>query len=185
MLGDLKREIQAIDRVVGSFASSLATVGLVGLFVNALAVVVDVAARASLDWPIDRLSDVSSVIFILCAACCLPAATARRRHVTIRAFDDRLPGIARSVLEALAALLATLVFSVICWQVAVYAEELRRTGQTLSQIEVPVWPLWYGVTFTLGLAALAQALVFLDHMMDVLHGGESPRRGSDGEQGLT
>jgi TRAP-type C4-dicarboxylate transport system permease small subunit len=175
-----------LDLRVRSFARGLATAGLIGLFFNALAVVVDVASRAALDAPIDRLSDVSSVIFIVCAACCVPAATANRRHVTIRALDERLSAPAKAVLEAVAALLSTVVFAVICWQVALYADELRRTNQTLSQIEVPIWPLWYFVTLTLGFAAAAQLLVFIDHLHDAVRGGAGSRAAdTDGGEGLT
>lgn len=138
-------------------ARVLATAGLVGLFANAVAVVADVVLRAAFSAPIDRLSDVSSVVFIVCAACCLPAATASRRHITIRALDRlRAPRLKAGV-EAFAALATAIAFGLIAWQVGKYAGELAASGQTLSQIAIPVAPVWYFVTACLafnGLIAL-------------------------------
>ncbi len=148
-------------------ARALATAGLVGLFANAVAVVVDVVLRAAFSSPIDRLSDVSSVVFIVCAACCLPAATASRRHITIRALERLRAPRAKAAVEAFAALAAALAFALIAWQVGRYADELAAAGQTLSQIALPVAPIWYFVTACLAFNALIQLQVLAEMLRAV------------------
>ena len=140
----------------------LAVAGLLALFGNALAVVADVVLRAVFAAPIDRLSDVSSMVFVVSAACCVPAATANRCHITIRAFDGRLRPRARAAIEAAAALLAATVFGLVTWQLGVYVGEVRSSGQTLSQIDFPGAPFWIFVTGCLLRATIAQAVAFLD-----------------------
>ena len=157
--------IAAIDRRLCALTRALAAIGLAALFCNAIAVVVDVVLRAGFAAPIDRLSDVSGVVFIVSAACCVPAATASRRHITIRAFDEQIAPRTRAAIEAFAALLATIVFVLIAWQVGKYVGEVAATGQTLSQIAVPVAPIWAFVTGCLALTALCQLLAFVDQMM--------------------
>ncbi|MGE0311884.1 MAG: TRAP transporter small permease [Lautropia sp.] len=159
--------LAAFDRRLRALTRVLATFGLLALFGNAVAVVADVVLRAGFSAPIDRLSDVSSVIFIVAAACCVPAATASRRHVTIRAFDSRLSAPVREAVEAVAALLTTIVFVLIAWQVGGYVAEVAASGQTLSQIAVPVAPIWAFVTACLALTAACQAVVCVDHLLAV------------------
>ena len=141
----------------------LATLGLLCLFVNALAVVADVALRAMFSAPIDRLSDVSSVVYFIAAACCLPAATAYRRHITIRALDSLLGPRARAAVDTFAAAVSAIILGMIAYQVFAYAGELLRTGRTLSQIAIRVAPLWYFVFACLAAAFLIQVWICLMH----------------------
>ena len=147
-----------------SATRALAVAGLFALFFNSLAVVADVILRVLFAAPIDRLSDVSGMIFVVSAACCLPVATATRRHITIRTLDGTLGERSRAAVEALAALLATVVFGLITWQLWIYVLEVHAGHQTLSQIDIPVAPFWVFVTGCLLLTTLAQAQVFLDFL---------------------
>src|SRR5690606_2968568 len=105
-------------------AYGLAAAGLCLLFLNAMATVLDVLGRTLFATPIDRLSDVSGLIYILAAACCVPAATAQRRHITIKPFEARLPPRGFALIEALASALLLAVWVVLAWQLWVNAAEL-------------------------------------------------------------
>jgi TRAP-type C4-dicarboxylate transport system permease small subunit len=140
-------------------ADRLAAFGLCLLAINALATVADVLLRALLSAPIDRLSDVSSVIYFLSAACCVPAATAHRRHITIRAFEGRLPARPAALLEAFASAVLLAIWCVIALQLWLHAHGLQTVGQTLSQIAVPVAPFWYAVALSMSFNALLEALI--------------------------
>lgn len=153
---------QALDARIRVATRWLATAGLLLLFLNALAVVVDITLRAFFSAPIDRLSSVSAVIFFVSAACCLPAATAARRHITIRALD-RLPGRAREAVDGLAALVTAVVLGMVTWQLWAYAGELGTNGRTMSQIDLPVAPFWYFVAACLGAAFLIQCFIAAQH----------------------
>lgn len=153
-----------LDSLIRLSSRSVAAAGLLLLFLNALAVVVDVALRAMLSAPIALLPDISSVVFYLAAAAALPAATAMRRHVTIRALEGVLPPRGEALLDALAALVTTAVFAVIAWQIALYTLELTATHRTLFQLSIPVAPFWWAVTALLAFNALIEALAALRHL---------------------
>ncbi len=148
----------------------LAALGLLALFANSLAVVVDIALRAAFSAPIDRLSDVSSVIYYVSAACCLPAATAARRHITIRALDRVLPARGRAAVDAFAAALTATVLGMVGWQVARYSVELAQTGRTLSQIPIRVAPFWYFVSACLAATFAIQCLVAIERLVAAITG---------------
>jgi TRAP-type C4-dicarboxylate transport system permease small subunit len=134
--------LDRIDARLRSVSVALAFAGLLVLFLNSLAVVADVLLRAAFSAPIDRLSDVSSVIIFCAAACCLPAATASRTHITIGALDSLLSARALEALKALAALVTAAVFGLIAWQLWLYTLEMKRTGRSLAQIDISVAPFW-------------------------------------------
>jgi TRAP-type C4-dicarboxylate transport system permease small subunit len=170
--------MRRLDDWLRTATRMLAVAGLMALFANAIAVVVDVLLRVLFAAPIDRLIDVSGMIFVVSAACCVPAATASRRHITIRALEGRLAPRARAAVEALAALLATIVFGLVTWQLGVYVGEVGAAGQTLSQIDIPVAPFWLFVTACLLLATMAQAVAFLDYALQAAGRAAPPGDGT-------
>lgn len=152
----------ALDNALRRAAHWLAASGLCLLFFNAIATVLDVLGRSLFDKPIDRLSDVSGMVYILAAACCVPAATAQLRHITIKPFEERLAPRAYAALEGLASLLKLAVWVVLAWQLWVHAGEMRATHQTLSQLRsVPVAPFWSFVALAMSFNALLEALNLL------------------------
>jgi TRAP-type C4-dicarboxylate transport system permease small subunit len=166
--------IEQIDRLLRRATVVLAFCGLLALFLNAIAVVADVLLRAAFSAPIDRLSDVSAVIIYCAAACCLPAATASRRHITIGALDGILSWRALEVLKAFAALVCTAVFGLIAWQVALYAQEMQHTGERLSQIDISVAPFWAFVALCLVLNAAVQGFNVVRHGWRAVSGAAAP-----------
>lgn len=162
--------LDGITRAIRRVADRLAAAGLCLLALNALATVADVLLRATLSAPIDRLSDVSSVIYFLAAACCVPAATARRRHITIRAFEGRLPPRPAALLEAFASALLLALWCVIAMQLWLHAHGLQGVGQTLSQIDVPVAPFWVAVALAMSFNALLEALILAGWLRAAVRG---------------
>lgn len=156
-------QLERLDARVRAASVALAFGGLLLLFLNALAVVADVLLRATLSAPIDRLSDVSSVIVFCAAASCLPAATASRTHITIGALDSLLTPRALEALKGLAAAVCAGVFGLIAWQVWLYTLEMDQTNRRLSQIDVPVAPFWGFVTACLVLNLLIQLFNVVRH----------------------
>ncbi|MCV0438750.1 MAG: TRAP transporter small permease [Hydrogenophaga sp.] len=154
--------MNAIDAALRRAAYLLAAGGLCLLFLNAIATVLDVLGRALFATPIDRLSDISGLIYILAAACCVPAATAQLRHITIKPFEERLAPRPYAMVEGIASLLKLAVWVVLAWQLWVHAAEMEATGQTLSQLRnVRVAPFWTFVALTMSFNALLEALNLL------------------------
>ncbi|MEO7244453.1 MAG: TRAP transporter small permease subunit [Rubrivivax sp.] len=156
--------LERVDARVRGVSVALAFSGLLLLFLNALAVVADVLLRAALSAPIDRLSDVSSVITFCAAASCLPAATASRMHITIGALDSVLSARALEALKGVAAIVCAVVFGLIAWQGWLYTLEMNQTHRRLSQIDIPVAPFWGFVTACLVLNLLIQGFNVVRHL---------------------
>lgn len=140
-------------------AYALAAAGLCLLLLNSLATVLDLLGRTLFSTPIDRLSDLSELTFILAAACCVPVSTAKRCHITIKPFEDRLSFRAYAIVEGLASLLLLIVWVVLAWQLWLHASQLHAARQTLSQWRnVEVAPFWYFVAAVLSFNAFLEVL---------------------------
>ncbi len=153
--------MKSVESALRWLANALAVAGLGLLCFNALATVADVAMRAALSRPIDRLSDVSSVIYFLAAACCVPAATAHRRHITIRLFEGQLAPRLEAGIEALASAAMLLIWCVIAQQLWLHAAGMAKVAQTLSQIDIEVAPFWYFVALCMSFNAVLEVFNLL------------------------
>jgi TRAP-type C4-dicarboxylate transport system permease small subunit len=165
--------MQALDDRICAATRWIAALGLLALFLNSMAVVVDVLLRALLSAPIDKLSDVSSVIFFTAAACCIPSATAARRHITIRALEGLPWPRVREAINGLAGTVTAIILGLLAWQAMVSAAEMAANGRTLSQIPVRVAPFWYFVAACMVLSALIQVFIVIRHASAALGGGAS------------
>jgi len=172
--------MQAFDDRICAATRWIAALGLLALFLNSMAVVVDVLLRAVFSAPIDRLSDVSSVIYYTAAACCIPSATAARRHITIRALEGLPWPRVRDAVNALAATVTAVILGLLAWQAMVSAAEMANTGRTLSQIPVRVAPFWYFVAACMVLSTLIQAFIVIRHAAAALGGAAEAGTDDDG-----
>jgi TRAP-type C4-dicarboxylate transport system permease small subunit len=176
--------LERVDARLRALSVALAFAGLLVLFLNSLAVVADVLLRAAFSAPIDRLSDVSSVIIFGAAACCLPAATAGRTHITIGALDGVLSKRGLEALKAVAALVTSAVFGLIAWQLWLYTLEMDRTGRRLSQIDIAVAPFWAFVTACLVLNAAIQLFNVWRHAARAIGGPMDGDAAAESEAGI-
>lgn len=162
--------MQALDDRICAATRWIAALGLLALFLNSMAVVVDVLLRAIFSAPIDKLSDVSSVIFFTSAACCIPSATAARRHITIRALEGLPWPRVRNAVNALAATVTAVILGLLAWQTLVSAAGMSASGRTLSQIPVHIAPFWYFVGACMVLSTLIQAFIVIRYASAALWG---------------
>jgi TRAP-type C4-dicarboxylate transport system permease small subunit len=136
----------------------IAAIGLFALTVLAIVTMLDIAGRELFRVPISGFSDIADMIVVFAAASCLPISLIERHHVSVR-FLGKLNWRLREVLDLLGHTLMLAVFVLMCWQVAVYALDVYRSGQTTWLIRIPVWPLWFATAFVIAVCIPAQALI--------------------------
>lgn len=175
--------MQALDDRICAATRWIATLGLLALFVNSMAVVADVLMRAVFSAPIDKLSDVSAVIFFTSAACCIPSATAARRHITIRALEGLPWPRIRDAVNGLAGTVTAVVLGLLAWQTIISASEMATNGRTLSQIPVRVAPFWYFVAACMVLSVLIQIFIVIRYASAALGGAAGNAEAGSGDDG--
>lgn len=125
---------------------AIALIGLAGLLVLALATVLDVFLRWLFNKPIVGLNDTYSMFAAIVIASSFPLCIAQRGNITIRFFGKFLGSRVSNLFEAFGNLVTCAVFSIMSWQLWLYADQLLHDGETTWILNWPVSPWWRGIT---------------------------------------
>jgi TRAP-type C4-dicarboxylate transport system permease small subunit len=93
----------------------------------------------------------------LLVAFVLPLAHRNEAHVGIDLVYRRLGARGKRINDVLVSLLTGAFFALTCWQCFSYAEELRRSGEVSSTLQLPTYGILYGIS----LACLVVLLLVL------------------------
>ena len=104
------------------------------------------------------------IIGFLCAVAIsfsLAYTSLEKGHIAVEILVERLPCPAQVVIEAVVSLLGSALFALLAWQSAVYAAELKLSGEVSVTLAMPIYPVVYGISAgsaLLCLVLLAEAL---------------------------
>ena len=162
----LESEITRLARVIS-------LIGLAGLLMLAGITVGEVLIRWIFKFPIRGVFDLSQLVIIIIIASCLPLVSAERRHITVRLIGAMVGRHANAILEAFGALITTLIFGLLTWQLWVYANELSAANESTWLIHWPVAPWWRVATVLIALCCTIQFASFFISLRSVF----TPKRG--------
>ena len=162
-ISDLYRRNIQLTRVI-------ALVGLAALLIIALATLVDVGARWLFASPIAGVYDLSTLFIAVAMAACFPAALASRQNIRATFFADLMPKRVQQVFEAIAELFTLAFFALLAWQLVIYCQELRESGETSFILEVPIAPWWIAATALFILCVPVQLMVAAGALHDAVTG---------------
>lgn len=84
----------------------------------------------------------------------LAHTTLEKGHVAVSFVVDRCPSRVRAGIRTVTNLLALALFSAISWQSFLYALELQQSGEVSPSIQLPFYPIVYGIGFATGVVCL-------------------------------
>lgn len=145
----------------------VAGIGLIALVVLAIISVLDILGRELFKTPIEGFSDIADLLVVFAAASCFPVSLAERHHVAVR-FIGQLHWRLREALELFGHVLLLTVFTLIFWQLTVFAADVYRSSQTTWLMHIPVWPLWAITSLLLAACLPVQVLIVLEQIRRVL-----------------
>jgi TRAP-type C4-dicarboxylate transport system permease small subunit len=91
----------------------------------------------------------------------LAYTSVEKGHVSVDLLVERLPERVQLFVDGMGALLGAGLFGLVAWQSALYALEMKQSGEVSMTLQMPVYP------FLLGLAA-GCAMLFLALILDML-----------------
>jgi len=77
-----------------------------------------------------------------------------RGHIAVDFLVQRFPPRVRAVVEAVNSLVAAALFGLVAWQAVGYAASLRRAGEVSMTLQLPVYPIAYGIALGCGVLCL-------------------------------
>ncbi|MDP2330688.1 MAG: TRAP transporter small permease subunit [Reyranella sp.] len=150
----------------------LAWLAVFALLVVSLAVTLDVALRFLFDAPIHGLEDIVALAMIVAVVACFPAGFALGSNITVRFAGRALGGRWNAWLETFGQFVSLAFVSAVAWQLVVNVGDIG--GRTTFMLQWPVAPAWYAAAGLAILAALAQALVAICHLLAAVVGAPPP-----------
>lgn len=91
----------------------------------------------------------------------LPYTSIQKGHIAVEFLVQRLPWLARVIVNIINAAVSLMLFGIIAWQCARYGHNLKMTGEVSATLQMPTYPILYGIS--LGCVLLCVVL-----LMDLL-----------------
>lgn len=148
-----------IQRWCVAAARIFALVGFCGLFALATMTGADVLLRWLFNSPIAGVNDVSAIVMAVVIAACIPANLSLKQNLRVEILGSFLPARAARLLEALASSLTLIFVVIIAWQMLLYADSLRVSGERTWVLALPIWPWWAFSSVMFVFGAVAQLVV--------------------------
>ncbi len=149
--------MQRIERFLNG-ASGQASSFLAGgaVILMMLLTCADVAMRL-FDRPIPGTYEIIGFLGTLAAAFALAATSVEKGHIAVDLLANMLPPRLQIFLDAVSALLGILLFAAIAWQSALYALDLRASGEVSPTLGMPIYPFAAGIAAGCALLCLVLA----------------------------
>ena len=144
----------ALHARASRLALALAVVGCSCLLLLAIGTFADVVLRYVFARPIRGFVDVSALAGAVALSACMPHVVASRGNIAVDFLGQALGARATRWLNGFGALMTAAFFSLMAWQYARFALELKGTGETMAVLRWPVWPWWAAVALFIALTAL-------------------------------
>lgn len=136
-------------------AAYVAGVVLVALMLLTTA---DVAGRYFFNAPLNGVFDLTHFAVSIMTFLGLSYCGYQGGHVVIELLYEKLPFVARGVLNRVINLVGCVLFGVIAWRTAVQSIDVRDMGEASQLMEIPLFPLYWLVAFGCALFAAVMAL---------------------------
>jgi TRAP-type C4-dicarboxylate transport system permease small subunit len=96
----------------------------------------------------------------------MPQTALRRAHIYVDTLIVRFPTAWRNGFEITTRCLVILLFLIIGWNLFVYGSDLQKSGEVSLTLQLPFYPVAYGV----GICCLVQCLVMVGDILKILKG---------------
>jgi tripartite ATP-independent transporter DctM subunit len=153
----------------------LASVGVAGMLTAAGATVLDVLMRWLFNSPFPALNEVVAMLFAVAISATVPAGLANKVNLRIDLLRRFMTPRLGMWLDAVGGLFLLTFFTVLSWQIYIYAGQLAAQRRATVMLGLPEAPFIYGVAVLLGVGCLVQLIVVLNQFRGAAtHPGPQP-----------
>ncbi|HOO38685.1 MAG TPA: TRAP transporter small permease [Deltaproteobacteria bacterium] len=149
-----------IERFVARIAERVNWVAAAAVVFMMLITTADVIMRA-FRHPILGTYEIVGFTGVVVIAFSLPYTSIQKGHIAVEFLVQRLPWLARVIINIINAFISIVLFAVIAWQCAKYAETMKISGEVSSTLQMPTYPFLYGISFGCLLLCVVLFIEFL------------------------
>jgi len=134
----------------------------------------DVVSRYFFNSPITGAFELVELLMGALIFTALPVVTARDLHVTIDLLDSFVPPRLARLRDALVDMISVAVLAAISWRLWGLGQSKLDYGDTTAFLNIPLYPVAFGMSVLTGFTALCAAVLFCLHLFQF--SGSRPRR---------
>jgi TRAP-type C4-dicarboxylate transport system permease small subunit len=148
--------MQLVDRLIKTTSRHLNTIAGAAIVAMMLLTCADVVLRL-FDRPIPGTYEIIGFLGALAVALALAHTSVEKGHIAVDLLVNLLPPRIQLLLDAFGALTGTAIFGAVTWQSALYALDLRQSGEVSATLGMAVYPFAAGIAA--GCALLCLVLI--------------------------
>lgn len=145
-----------LERAAGIFASVL-------LFALMLITFVDVIGRNFLNRPLTGAPELTQIFLATMVLLMLPSVSWQQDHIAVDLVDMLKSRVLRVVQQVFTAVIGAVLFGVIGWRLWGLGERAGRFHDATVSLQIPLEPIFYGLSILAGATALTFAASLLRH----------------------
>lgn len=149
-------------------AQKLGIIAAVAIFFMMALTCADVVLRL-FRMPIPGTYEIVSFMGAVAVAFAIAYTSVEKGHVAVSLVVQLLPGRLQAVVESILAVIGIMLFALIAWQSALYALDCQRSGEVSLTLQLPFYPIIYGVAFGAGVVCLVLLVDFLNAIASMRH----------------
>jgi len=155
--------VNALEGVVDKLIWVVKRIGGAALVGMMLVTCVDVIFRA-LGRPIFGAVEIVSFMATMVLACAMPQTEREKGHVGVDLFIRKASPRTQALVDACTSLTSTILFGLVSWQMFLYANNMKSTGEVSMSLQFPSYYLVYLVAVAFGVLSMVILVEFIGNL---------------------
>ncbi len=147
-----------------SLARRLDMIAAAAVFAMMSLTCVDVFLRYFFRMPIPGTYEIVALLGAVAVSFAMAHTLAKKGHVAVSLVVQLFPKWLQGIIECIISIFGITLFGLIAWQSVLYGMDCQRAGEVSMTLELPFYPIIYGVA----LSAMVVCLVLLVNLADAL-----------------
>ena len=135
-------------------ARRLDMIAAMAIFVMMALTCVDVFLRYFFRRPITGTYEIVALLGAVAVSFAMAHTLAEKGHVAVSLIVQILPKRIQGIVESIISIFGIILFALIAWQSVLYGIDCQRSGEVSLTLELPFYPIIYGVALCAGIVCL-------------------------------
>ncbi len=137
-----------------SLARRLDMIAATAVFAMMSLTCVDVFLRYFFRMPIPGTYEIVALLGVVAVSFAMAHTLAERGHVAVSLVVQLFPKWLQDIIEGIISIFGIILFGLIAWQSVLYGMDCQRAGEVSMTLELPFYPIIYGVALGAGVVCL-------------------------------
>jgi len=117
--------------------------------------------------PIPGTYEIVSFLGAVAVSFAIARTSVEHGHVAVSLVVQLLPKRGQAVVESIISILGIILFALIAWQSTLYAQDCQQSGEVSLTLQLPFYPIIYGIAFGSLVACLVLLVDFLNALAEM------------------